>query len=111
MKDKIIVSTDIGSDPDDALSILAMINTGLNVSAIYTTNAKDLSIRSYIAKHVVNLAQKNIVVAQGEAHPVFSPTSPYWFFDECFVDDSFIDDEASLGKDIEYISLENAGIV
>ena len=40
--DKILVSTDIGSDIDDALSLQAMFNLGLPVEAIYTANSVDL---------------------------------------------------------------------
>jgi|SRR3989344_2342149 len=112
MKDKIIVSTDIGSDPDDALAIFAMINAGLDVRAIYTTNAKKLDYRSYIAKHLVNLLGKEIVVGQGKANALENFIDPFTHFEEYFIHESFEDNEASLGmKDIEFKKLEDVGII
>lgn len=123
-KQKVLVSTDIGSDIDDALSLLIMFNSGINVQGIYTTNAKDLRFRSYIAKHMVNLRRKKflgiipdlwskkITVAQGEANPINNTIEPYWYHEDCFVDRSFEDDESSRVEiDTQFKPLEEVGIV
>lgn len=122
-KQKVIVSTDIGSDIDDALSLLVMFNSGINLQGIYTTNAKKLHFRSYIAKHMVNLRRKNFfetinpfvkntTIAQGESNPLNNIIEPYWFHEDSFIDDSFIDEEASRVEiDIQYKKLEEVGII
>ncbi|MBS3080548.1 nucleoside hydrolase [Candidatus Pacearchaeota archaeon] len=112
MVKKILVLTDIGSDPDDALSILAMVNVGLPIEAIYTTNAPCLDFRSYIAKHLINLSGKDIVVAQGESNPIFPLVNPYTFCENCYVDDCFIDEEESeASNDIIFKELEEVDII
>lgn len=110
--DKILVSTDIGSDIDDALSIQAMFNLELPVEAIYTTNSADLKFRSYIAKHMVNLSGRNIAVCQGEARALFDLVTPYWYHEDCYYDNSFIDIEASkCERETQFKRLEDAGII
>lgn len=112
MENKVLVSTDIGSDIDDALSILSMINAGMDLRGIYTTNSKDLIVRSLIAKHMVNLSKKEIIVANGEAMPILSWLEPYEYFEDANVDDKYIDEERSRGEPkIHYISLKKAGII
>ena len=64
---KIILSTDIGSDVDDALSLLAMLNhPEINLEGIYTVNG-DVDSRSRIAKHIVDLSGNNISRADQQA--------------------------------------------
>jgi inosine-uridine nucleoside N-ribohydrolase len=53
---KVLVSTDIGSDIDDALSILTMLNhPEISVSGIHVTNG-NVEARAYITRHLVELA-------------------------------------------------------
>ncbi|MBS3118497.1 nucleoside hydrolase, partial [Candidatus Woesearchaeota archaeon] len=91
----IILSTDIGSDVDDALALLMMLNhPEMNLTGVYTVNG-DVDSRSCIAKQMINLSGKEIAVARGEAQPLFSHSSPYSFFENWLVDESFFDDEQS----------------
>ena len=87
MKNKILLSTDIGSDIDDALALLGMLNQNLDLEAIYTVNG-DVDTRSYIAKHMVDLSGKEIVVARGESQPLLGP-KPYTFYEEYHIDDKY----------------------
>ena len=49
MSKKILFSTDIGSDPDDALALLAMLNhPEIDLKGIYTVNGL-VDFRSFIA--------------------------------------------------------------
>jgi len=106
----VLVSTDIGSDIDDALAIQAMFNSGINLQGIYTVNG-DVNFRSYIAKHMVNLANREIPVYTGESKSLTGKVKPYTHFEDCHVDDCFVDHEDFLGEsDIRYISLPKAGI-
>ena len=61
---KVLVSTDIGSDIDDALSLLVMLNSGINLEGVYTVNG-DVDSRSFITHHLLKLAGKDI--SQGTA--------------------------------------------
>ena len=88
MERKVLVSTDIGSDIDDALSILTMFNMGLNVRGIYTVNG-DVDSRSYIAKHMVDLYGTGIPVGRGTAESL-SGEKPYSFCEDAYVDDKFV---------------------
>ena len=91
---KIILSTDIGSDVDDALSLLAMLNhPEINLEGIYTVNG-DVDSRSRIAKHIVDLSGNNISVARGESQPLGAVVKPYSYYEECHVDESFEDKDA-----------------
>ncbi|MBI3623002.1 nucleoside hydrolase [Candidatus Pacearchaeota archaeon] len=110
MSKKILLSTDIGSDVDDALALLTMLNhPEIDLRGIYTVNG-DVDARSYIAKHMVDLAGRNIPVARGEPY-AFSLVKPY-SLGECerfLVDDKFID-RSEWSRDIKYVSLDKAGI-
>lgn len=114
MENKILLSTDIGSDVDDALSLLTILNTGMNLKGIYTVNG-NVKARAFIAKHMVNLSgKKDIIIGCGESEPLGSPVSPYYHLEECLVDDSFIDYkkmEKSLDRDLYYKPLNKFGIV
>jgi len=111
----VLLLTDIGSDVDDALSLLVMLNhRKINLQGIYTVNG-DVDSRSRIAKHMVSLAEKEIVVARGESLPVGASVKPYSFggCEENLVHDSFIDDarmEFEGSFDILYKSLQDSGI-
>ncbi len=70
MKRKVVCLTDIGSDIDDALSVLVMLNhPQIDLLGIYTVNG-DVDSRSYIAKHMVNLAERDIPVVRCDADPL-----------------------------------------
>lgn len=91
---KILVITDVGSDIDDALSLLIMLNhPEINIGGIYTVNG-DVNSRCYIAKRMTELANRlDVIVARGSSKPLFSEIAPYYFFEECLVDDKYVDDE------------------
>lgn len=103
---RILVSTDIGSDPDDALALLAMFNQGLDVEAIYTVNG-DVNTRGYIARHLVDLSGKDVVVARGDSKPMAGPL-PFKFFEENYIPDKFIVLEP--GSELEYVGFKKANI-
>ena len=111
-QNSIIYSTDIGSDPDDAMSLNTALNLGLNIRTVYTVNG-DVGSRSYIARHQLNLAGKRKTpVLIGESQSLAQRIEPYTYFEKDFIDDSFIDEEASCGeKDIYYKSFQNVGII
>ncbi|MDP3882172.1 MAG: nucleoside hydrolase [Nanoarchaeota archaeon] len=111
-ENKIIVSTDIGSDPDDALSILAMLNNNLNVRAVHTVNG-NVNARSYIARHLLNLAgRKDVKVARGPSESLEKLIEPFSYLEDCYIEDSFIDEKASeeVG-DITFKPLHRVGIM
>jgi len=108
---KVLLSTDIGSDIDDALALLAMINSDMDLRGIYTVNG-DVRTRAYIAKHVVDLSGKSIDVAVGEAEPLGGEIRPYSHLEEYHIfDDKYVDKESSeeSGKTI-YKLIEKVGI-
>ncbi len=110
MSPKILLSTDIGSDIDDALALLAMFNADLNPEVIYTANG-DVRSRSYIAKKMVDLSGKDIKVAVGESKPLGGPR-PYSFYEDAYVDDSFIDEERSKEEtEIQYKPFKKLGMI
>lgn len=110
MAEKVLLSTDIGSDIDDALALLTMLNSGINLNGIYTVNG-DVFARGYITKHLVDLAGKPIEVGIGEAKPLEGGIRPYTYFEECYIDDKFIDEEETdLTRDIVYQSPQKVGI-
>ena len=91
MNKKVLFSTDIGSDVDDALALLVMLNAGINLKGIYTVNG-DVVSRTYIAKHMMNLAHRNIPVAIGEANSLENHVEPYSNCEDFYVDNSFFED-------------------
>lgn len=110
MKDnKILVSTDIGSDIDDALSLLVMLNSNIDIRGIITVNG-DVRSRSFIAKHLVNLSSKDISIMCGEAESIDQTIKPYSHFEEWHVDDSFVDHEKS-GEEVTFKNLSSVGII
>ncbi len=111
MPKKVLLSTDIGSDIDDALSLLTMLNSEIDLKGIYTVNG-DVKSRAYIAKHMANLSKKDIPVAVGESKSINDTIEPYSNFEDCYIDDSFIDEEVSLGnRNIQYLPLEKVGVI
>ena len=67
MANKIILSTDIGSDIDDALALhIAMRHPEIDLLGVYTTNG-DMELRAKIAKTMVDLSGHQTIVATGEA--------------------------------------------
>ncbi len=86
---RVLLSTDIGSDIDDALALLSMMNANIRLKGIYTVNG-DVVSRALIAKHMVNRSGKRIPVAIGESQPLLGP-EPYNHFVDCLIDESFED--------------------
>lgn len=111
---KILLSTDIGSDPDDALSLLFMLNNpDIDLRGIYTVNGK-VNYRAYIVKQMLNLAQKNILIGVGTSKSIDGKLEPYTFHEEFLFDyDYFVDKKAtnSNGNKVIYKSLNKLGII
>jgi purine nucleosidase len=77
MANKIILSTDIGSDIDDALALyIAMRHPDINLLGVYTTNG-DMELRAKIAKTMVDLSGYPTVVATGEANALHGHPTAY----------------------------------
>ncbi len=91
MKNKVLLSTDIGSDIDDALALLTILNSGINLQGINTVNG-DVASRAYIAKHMINLSGKNVSVSIGESKSLENLAKPYSYFEDCYVHNSFFKD-------------------
>lgn len=110
MNKKVLLSTDIGSDIDDALALQVMLNSGIVPRGVYTVNG-DVKSRAYIAKHMINLSGGKTKVGMGESEPQRGGIPPYTFYEECHVDDCFIDEEKSKSnKDLVYNSPKEVGI-
>lgn len=110
MKEQILFSTDIGSDIDDALALLVMLNTNIDLKGIYTVNG-NVSARGFIAKHMVDLAKKPIEVGLGESKPTGGKVEPYTFFEDCYIDETFIDEKKTQEEyNITFKSPKKAGI-
>ena len=85
MVNRILLSTDIGSDIDDALCLLSMLNhPDINLQGIYTVNG-DVNSRSYIARHMVNLRGARIPVIRGEQKPIAADTKPYTYYESLLI--------------------------
>jgi len=64
---KLIISTDIGTDVDDAIAVyLAATNPEIDLKAVWVTNG-DVQARAHIARKLLNLASSNARVLVGEA--------------------------------------------
>ncbi len=110
MGNKILLSTDIGSDIDDALSLLSLLNhPGINITGVYTVNG-DVDSRSYIAKQMVNLNGKKVNVAKGQSKPIGASVMPYSLLESNLVDEEFIDEKIN-ENNIIYKDLEEVGII
>lgn len=111
MSEKVLFSTDIGSDVDDALALLAAINAGINLQAVYTVNG-DVKSRAFISKHLIDLSGRQIDVAVGESKPLNPLVEPYSFFEDCYVDDKFVDRESEVRTtDVLFKQPESVGII
>ncbi len=112
LKHKVLLSTDIGSDIDDALALLVMLNhPAFDINGIYTVNG-NVDARSYIAHHMIKLSGKHIPVARGESQALDSRIRPYYFFEDCLVDDSYINhEESSCSPEIAFKRVEDVGIL
>ncbi|MBL7110168.1 MAG: nucleoside hydrolase [Candidatus Marinimicrobia bacterium] len=106
-KTKVLLSTDIGSDIDDALCLITMINhPDIDLRAIYTVNG-DVISRAYIAKKMINLAQKEVVVACGEERPIGPFVKPYSSGESYYVDNDFLKDDSTIIKNgVEHMAHE-----
>ena len=76
MSQKILISTDIGTDIDDALAVLLAQRSGLKVDGIYVTNGDTIS-RAKIAKKLLIKLDAEIEVGLGAANPISNKVSPY----------------------------------
>ena len=73
---KLIIDTDIGTDPDDAIAIAYAIKSGVEIPLITTVHG-NMNIRGNIAKKLTELLGADIPVAQGEGTPI-KQTHIYW---------------------------------
>jgi inosine-uridine nucleoside N-ribohydrolase len=89
-----MLSTDIGTDIDDAFCLLSMLNAGIAPEVVYTTNGNVL-LRSFVASHIVSLFGADTEIAMGEASSFNGGVQPFDYDVESNVDDSFIDQEKS----------------
>lgn len=77
MSKKIVLSTDIGSDIDDALALhISMGHPEIDLLGVYTTNG-DMELRAKIAKTMVDLVKYPTIVATGEADALHSDLPAY----------------------------------
>ena len=112
---RVLLSTDIGSDPDDALSLLAILNSGINLEGIITVNG-NVESRCCIAQHLINLfgerSGRKIPVAKGESQPLDVRVPPFRNFEDCLVDWSFIDQgKIDVAGDFRFKKLSGLGII
>ncbi|MBS3147401.1 nucleoside hydrolase [Candidatus Woesearchaeota archaeon] len=103
---KFLLSTDIGSDPDDALALLALFNSNANLRAIYTING-DSKGRACIAKNMVRLAKKDIPIAAIAEKD--ETGRPFYFYEDYYVPGKCIDDDVC-EKKVVYKPLRSLGI-
>ncbi len=76
-KHNIVLSTDIGTDFDDALALYLCINSReIDVKGIYVTNG-NVDLRARIARKILRLAKYNAPVCIGEASPLTPDILPY----------------------------------
>ena len=77
MKKPFILSTDIGTDIDDAVALyLAMNSEAIDLKGVYVTNGP-VEHRAKIAKHMVDLAGHDALVAVGEGKAVYTKFPVY----------------------------------
>lgn len=114
MNKKVLVSTDIGSDIDDALSLLVMLNhPGIDLRGIDTVNGL-VRARSYIAKKMVNLSGRNIPVRCGESRSLTGLVEPYFYFEDRLIHEDFHDKkkmEEEFYSEIPLRPLSECGII
>jgi inosine-uridine nucleoside N-ribohydrolase len=96
--EKILLSTDIGSDIDDALAFLSMINSGMDIRGVYTVNG-DVAGRAFIAREIADLSRKNIDISTGESKPM-GRVEPHNMFIDCFVQDKYRDNTELLRETV-----------
>ncbi len=108
---EILLSTDIGTDIDDALSLLTMLrHPEVKINGIYAT-VGDVASRCCIAKHMVMLSGQDIPVAKGESTPLGTDASPYEIAPVAYlVDDIYIDGDELMSQQIIYKSLQEIGV-
>lgn len=108
---KILLSTDIGTDIDDAFCLLAMLEAKMNLDVVYVTNG-DVHLRSLVAKHMIDLARSSQKVALGISNALDLLVKPFDYDVECNVSESFIDSKNSdlLGK-LVYKKPSSVGII
>jgi len=71
-KTNVLLSTDIGTDVDDAVALyLAMNSPIIDLQGVYVTNGP-VKDRARIAKHMANLAQYEVPVMVGESDAMMS---------------------------------------
>lgn len=114
MSENILLHTDIGSDIDDALCLLAMLNhPKCRPKGIYTVNG-DVDSRCYIAKKIVNDSGQRIPVIKGESKAISASIPSYKNNEEFLVSDQFFNrQEMELINDNEIIlqALSKIGVV
>src|SRR3989344_3421317 len=111
---KILLSTDIGSDIDDALALLVMLNhPEIDLQGVYTVNG-DVNSRSFIARHMVKLAKKDIPVGSGSSQPLGAEVAPYSHGERDLVDYLYVDEKRTdeeNPREVIFIPSEKASII
>ena len=69
---KILFDTDIGSDVDDALALLLLLQMPSVELVGVTTVYGKVDIRAKVAKKILNAAQRDVPVVTGAAEPLHS---------------------------------------
>ena len=112
-KAPILLSTDIGSDPDDALALDVILNAGINLRGVYTVNG-DVISRAYIAHDIISKKDKTIAIGVGESESLSGTYAPYSICEEPQVQIKYINLEESgmktVFKPIEQFGIRRSGI-
>ncbi len=112
MSTPILLSTDIGSDIDDALALLAILHhPTMDLRGIYTVNGK-VAERAMIAKRLVECAARPLEIACGSS-AARSHMAPYSVMEEALIDDAYLDYERMQTEDLSdlyYQPLSRLGI-
>ena len=74
---KLIISTDIGTDIDDAIAVyIAARHPDIDLKAVWVTNG-DVDTRAKIARKLLNYSGSRARVLKGEAEPLSDKLKPY----------------------------------
>lgn len=75
---RIILDTDIGTNPDDVVALAMLVNSPEVVIEGVTTVYGDVSLRADIARKVLSLAGEEIPVYQGIEQPLLQNREVFW---------------------------------
>ncbi|MBI4176173.1 MAG: nucleoside hydrolase [Candidatus Aenigmarchaeota archaeon] len=113
MKMPLVISTDIGTDVDDAIAVyLASRDPGIDLKAVWVTNG-DTDIRAGIASKLLRLCGSNAGVLKGEPNPLEPGLQPYTHgYEKDFLDSGCVNNFEGEGiAPVREILDENEGVV